>query len=184
MEKELIKAKLHSTKLFLIVSLFVAVILFIFSLQSVNRYDEGLLLLCFWLSIFLVIDALFVYFYFGRCSLVITNQRVYGKAAFGRQVDLPLDSISAIGTGSIFKSVIVSTSSGAIKFYLVKNSEEVYEVVSRLLRERQNTSSKKNTETIIHDSNADELKKYKDLLDEGIITQEEFDAKKKQLLGL
>lgn len=30
----------------------------------------------------------------------------------------------------------------------------------------------------------DELKKYKDLLDAGIITQEEFDAKKKQLLGL
>lgn len=33
-------------------------------------------------------------------------------------------------------------------------------------------------------SAADELKKYKDLLDSGIITQEEFDAKKKQLLGL
>ena len=31
---------------------------------------------------------------------------------------------------------------------------------------------------------ADELKKYKDLLDSGTITQEEFDAKKKQLLGL
>ncbi len=33
-------------------------------------------------------------------------------------------------------------------------------------------------------SNADELKKYKDLLDSGAITQEEFDAKKNQLLGL
>ncbi len=31
---------------------------------------------------------------------------------------------------------------------------------------------------------ADELKKYKELLDSGTITQEEFDAKKKQLLGL
>lgn len=30
----------------------------------------------------------------------------------------------------------------------------------------------------------DELTKYKDLLDSGVITQEEFDAKKKQLLGL
>ena len=30
----------------------------------------------------------------------------------------------------------------------------------------------------------DELKKYKELLDSGIITQEEFDAKKKQLLNL
>ena len=33
-------------------------------------------------------------------------------------------------------------------------------------------------------SAADEIRKYKELLDEGIITQEEFDAKKKQLLGL
>lgn len=33
-------------------------------------------------------------------------------------------------------------------------------------------------------SSADELKKYRDLLDNGVITQEEFDAKKKQLLGL
>ena len=33
-------------------------------------------------------------------------------------------------------------------------------------------------------SNADELKKYKELLDSGVISQEEFDTKKKQLLGL
>jgi hypothetical protein len=33
-------------------------------------------------------------------------------------------------------------------------------------------------------SNADELKKFKELLDGGVITQEEFDEKKKQLLGL
>ena len=33
-------------------------------------------------------------------------------------------------------------------------------------------------------SAADELKKFKELLDLGIITQEEFDAKKKELLGI
>lgn len=33
-------------------------------------------------------------------------------------------------------------------------------------------------------SAADELKKYKELLDMGVITQDEFNAKKKQLLGL
>ena len=31
---------------------------------------------------------------------------------------------------------------------------------------------------------AEELKTFKELLDSGVITQEEFDAKKKQLLGL
>ena len=45
------------------------------------------------------------------------------------------------------------------------------------------TDSSQNT-TIQTISSADELKKYKELLDEGIITQTEFDAKKKQLLNL
>ena len=33
-------------------------------------------------------------------------------------------------------------------------------------------------------SPVEEIKKYKELLDMGIITQDEFDIKKKQLLGL
>ena len=41
-----------------------------------------------------------------------------------------------------------------------------------------NTPQKENAAT----SAAGELKKFKDLLDSGVITQEKFDAKKKQLL--
>ncbi len=48
--------------------------------------------------------------------------------------------------------------------------------------------SKESQQTVVNNiqkaTNADELKKYKDLLDSGAITQEEFDAKKKELLGL
>ena len=33
-------------------------------------------------------------------------------------------------------------------------------------------------------SGADEITKYKKLYDDGVITQEEFEAKKEQLLGL
>ena len=46
--------------------------------------------------------------------------------------------------------------------------------------------AKKNTQNSVQTvtSCADELKKFKELLDMGVITQEEFDAKKKQLLGL
>lgn len=40
------------------------------------------------------------------------------------------------------------------------------------------------TQVVSETSAADELKKFKDLLDSGVITQEEFDAKKKELLGL
>ena len=41
-----------------------------------------------------------------------------------------------------------------------------------------------NQQTVSTASTVDELKKFKELLDMGIITQEEFEAKKKQLLGL
>ena len=51
--------------------------------------------------------------------------------------------------------------------------------------DKKTSSSATATTTIIQPiSTADEIKKFKDLLDAGIITQEEFDAKKKQLLGL
>lgn len=39
-------------------------------------------------------------------------------------------------------------------------------------------------ETLTSTSIPDEIRKYKELFDEGIITEEEFSAKKKQLLGL
>lgn len=48
--------------------------------------------------------------------------------------------------------------------------------------------SKESQQTVVNNiqetTNADELKKYKDLLDSGAITQEEFENKKKELLGL
>ena len=69
------------------------------------------------------------------------------------------------------------------------NNELLHKEISRLLLERQGKDSLRvqTASPIINQvalSNADELKKYKDLLDQNIITEEEFNAKKKQLLGL
>ena len=50
--------------------------------------------------------------------------------------------------------------------------------------ENKTTVQKTVINNIKENTNADELKKYKDLLDSGAITQEEFDEKKKQLLNL
>ncbi len=139
------------------------------------------------LSLFLLVVSvilLIVYLWCSKTSITITNKRVYGTAAFGKQVDLPMDSISAVGK-SFLKSIAVSTSSGTIKFAGIKERDEVYKAITEQTMERQNKAV--STTTIkqeIQQSNADELGKFKDLLDKGIITQEEFDAKKKQLLGL
>lgn len=128
--------------------------------------------------------GLIVYWWLSKIELIITDRRAYGKTVFGKRVDLPIDSISAVGS-KWPKGIAVATSSGRIGFLMIKNRDEIHKCVSDLLIERQ---SKPTTTTTIKQevpqSNADELKKYKELLDSGIITQEEFDAKKKQLLGL
>ena len=118
------------------------------------------------------------YFWLRKMQLVVSDKRVYGQAAFGRQVDLPLDSITAIGKGTI-KGIAITTASGAIKFKCIKNRDEIYDVVSKLLMERQTSKPVSNEASSVED-----LKKYKELLDTGVISQEEFDAKKKQLLGV
>ena len=141
--------------------------------------------------VFLLIPALAVIAYliykaWSKIELTVSDKRVYGSAAFGKRVDLPFDSISAVGT-SAFNGIAITTASGAIKFVMIKNRDEIHSAVSKLLVERQSKEKPVATTTIkqeIPQSNADELKKYKELLDCGVISQEEFDAKKKQLLGL
>ncbi len=140
--------------------------------------------LFFYFGIPLLIFTAFFYFWMSNCSLTVTSKRIYGKSAFGVRVDLPLDMISATAMG-MFNSIAIATASGKISFWLLKNCNEVFSVISNLLIERQ--SKDKSTTTIMQESyqsNADELIKYKGLLDNGVISQEEFDAKKKQLLGL
>ena len=56
-----------------------------------------------------------------------------------------------------------------------------YDLLMQKVREaKQNRGS---TTVVNQASSADELLKYKQLLDSGVITQEEFDAKKRQLIG-
>lgn len=132
----------------------------------------------------LAIAGYIIYKGWSQIELTVSNKRVYGTAAFGKRVDLPIDAISAIGT-SIFNGIAITTASGAIKFFMINNRDDIHKEVSKLLVERQ--SKPVATTTIkqeIPQSNADELRKYKELLDSGIISQEEFDSKKKQLLGL
>ena len=128
----------------------------------------------------IIIVGLIIAWWLGSFSVTVTNMRVFGKAAFGKQVDLPIDSISAVSS-SMMKGIAVATASGRIVFKFVKNRDEVRDVITQLLMERQ---QKTTSEATAQKSATDELKEYKELLDSGVITQEEFEAKKKQLLGV
>lgn len=66
------------------------------------------------------------------------------------------------------------------------DAERVRNYVQKAIMDIQNASVERRSPEpdTAAASVADEIKKFKDLLDMGAITQEEFDAKKKQLLGL
>ena len=197
-EKIIIKGELKDSKLFCILLPVIGLILTVIYDYSVSTgrrsgtdfsygfgFGNGANYALYPMIIVLAIIGFVIYSRWSKVSLTVTDKRVYGNNSVGKRVDLPLDSITAVGT-SIFSGLAVTTASGAIKFVMLKNRDEVHKAISDLLINRQG-KDKTVTTTIkqeIPQSNADELKKYKDLLDSGVITQEEFDAKKKQLLGL
>lgn len=195
-KKIVARGELKDSKLFcMLLPIIGLIVTILYDFSASKRYDSldlsygfgfanGANYALYPLIIVLTIVAFIIYKRWSKVQITVTNKRVYGFDAVGKRVDLPLDSITAVGT-SIFSGLAVTTASGAIKFAMLKNRDELHEAISKLLVERQEKPVTATTiKQEIPQSNADELKKYKELLDSGIISQEEFDAKKKQLLGL
>ena len=127
----------------------------------------------------------------GRVIFFITNQRiVYGCKDF---LSATLKSITpdtcndiesntlGVFTGKIY----IHTKTEKISFELdKKHCLRVANMIETLLKEICNSQKGGETVVLQQASTANELLSFKQLLDAGVITQEEFDAKKKQLLGL
>ena len=133
------------------------------------------------LGIILSIYSLILWLAIKDDCITVTNKRVYGVTKWKKRVDLPLKQISAVST-SWLKGVAVGTSSGKIDFKEIENYIDVHKEITNLLAAKEDTTVVSTIQTANDD--IEDLKKLKDLLDSNIITQEEFDAKKKQLLGL
>lgn len=158
----------------------------LFDLMVFDNASGTLVSILLDLGIVVAIVGVICYAAFAKVSITVTDKRVCGTANWGKRVDLPFDSISAVAVGAL-KGIAVATSSGTINFKGIENNIDVHKEISSLLIQRQDNKANIHQTTIkqeLQQSNADELSKFKDLLDKGIITQEEFDAKKKQLLGL
>ena len=69
---------------------------------------------------------------------------------------------------------------------LLKMGEQsnIGKIIKEYIESRILELSKQQATIVQQTSVADEIVKFKGLLDAGVITQEEFDTKKKQLLGL
>lgn len=155
----------------------------ILSFSMLSQGDSGTGM-WFTITFVLAIITVIIFVSMSLCEIVVSNKRIYGKTGFGKRIDLPLDSVSAVAVSSILtQGVSVSTSSGRITFFYLSDRNAISDEIRNLLVDRQSKVSL--AEVVAERStNADELKKYKELLDIGAITQEEFDTKKKELLGL
>lgn len=122
-----------------------------------------------------------------KCEITVTNEAITGKLPHKKEVSIPMNQITAI-IPSAFDGVSVVSIGSVSNFYCFKNRDEVIKVVSYLLSNSQqavdhrtqttgNTAARENDEI-------EQLKRLKEFLDTGVITQAEFDAKKKQILGL
>ena len=96
---------------------------------------ELLLIVAFNIAVYII-----VYSWLRSNEITVTDKRVYGRAAFGKRVDLPIDSVSAIGSKRP-KGIAIATSSGKIAFLLIKNRDEIHKCVSDLLIERQSKTA-------------------------------------------
>lgn len=87
----------------------------------------------------------------------------------------PTEYINIITTETKKSSLVYKTSE--------QQAQQIISVFQIMCEQKKSESTADDSQTQ-EISSADEIKKYKELLDSGIITQEEFDLKKKQLLGL
>lgn len=120
-----------------------------------------------------------------KCEITVTNEAISGKLPHGKDVNIPLNQITAINRSS-FNGISITSIGNISNFHCIENQEEVMKAISFLLANpQQNTQPAQNgSAPAANGSEAEQLKRLKDLLDAGILTQEEFDAKKKQVLGL
>ena len=147
------------------------------------RYNElpGALNICSSILFIFFAFGLVLYLWNAKTTLTITDKRIYGRTAFGKRVDVPLHSINSV-KASIFKALTISTSSFSNpKFSRLKNRNKLYDILSNLIVFNQGG---KEIQSVAIAGSADELKKYKELLDAGIISQEEFEQKKEIILKM
>lgn len=121
-----------------------------------------------------------------KCEITVTNEAISGKLPHGKGVHIPLNQITAINRGS-FNGVSITSIGNVSNFHCIENREEVIKAMSYLLANPQQSGAQPTQSASAASttgSEAEQLERLKDLLDAGVLTQDEFDAKKKQILGL
>ena len=183
-----------------IVVIAITVLSIFYSQYEVWRYP-----LCFIVTLFLsilFISLVPIYVAIQRRKRELTELTVTDKELFGFYTALipiekislrmpieKIDNVTAVNSIFLFftgKRVIVNSTSGSFKIPYVLNADEIIEFISTAIENRHKSNASLSTTNLAQPTEdpAETLKKFADLRDAGIITEEEFEQKKKELLNL
>ena len=70
--------------------------------------------------------------YSGRTAVTVTDKRVYGTAAFGKAVDLPLSNVVMLSKAGN-KDIAIATAAGKVLFAGIENRDQVYDALQGLV---------------------------------------------------
>lgn len=110
-----------------------------------------------------------------KCEITVTDEEIYGKVANGKKVSIPLNQIIAVKP-CILKGISIKSICNTSNFYCIQNRDEVLKTITYLLENSAQISREKAI------GGVEQLKSLKSLLDANIITQEEFEMKKKEII--
>ena len=137
---------------------------------------------------FLAVVMLFVNLWCSadaKKQMIIDSDRIICKNGKKTTKEFLVKDVKSVEFASL-KGLLVRGNGIKYKINLLANADEIKTTImdSIAALPTENIVAATEIKQEIQPSSADELKKYKELLDSGVISQEEFEAKKKQLLGL
>ena len=172
-EKILIKGKKSFPTAYIVLNMFLIVILFL----AKNNFAKNLESRFFFsvLIVFAFITFLVFLFLSLMVNITITNKKIFGFTSKYTKVSVPIENIKSVSLINPY-SISLKTSTGEFIYIFngFKNAPELVKTMEKMMPNNNEQSEK----------DLDLLKKYKDLLDSGVITQLEFDTKKKEILKL
>ena len=153
----------------------------------------------FWIgaiiSLFTLLYLLFFYLNKSsakQCSLILDDKGINGKrkTLFScKELRLPMNKIDSITIQRGIldricggKTIAIRSASGLINFPWVQNAQEFVDMTLEEIQKYDEAVELKNTAE--SSDEFEKVKKLKELQQQGLLTEEEFEAKKKQLLGL
>lgn len=153
----------------------------LFEFAFSDDMDSAIWIVSIAVFVLFVVIAVMVYAFYFNQELIVNESGIKGKATIGKEIDISIDRIASVKKSFLKGVIVITNGQEKIKFRLMKNHNEIIEAISKGINTKSMNALKRENSS---ESSADQIKKYKELLDDGIISQEEFDAKKKQLLGL